>query len=671
MSNSFFDTEDIIEGPQETSFFDEKDIQQESSGEKQSNLETLIKPLPQVTQPQAALTGAQQGLTMGFADELGGMTQSGLDRFQRLLNEYTGLVGKSPTQISEELAQQGFQGDLGPTSSDELYKEATAEGRRELAASEEQHPWTTGLTDVASSMLIPGAAIGKIAKAPKAISKLDKVRKGAATGMGVGALEAAGRTEEDISSPEGREDVAMGASLGGLFGAGAGKVSQKLEPKALMKKADDLAEQAEDAALRSSGITPKEMSEQIEKQTKTGELTGPGTFGLEEGIIDPFIKPKGSYLKAKEVKNRLSQSYDNLTKSFAGKSNLGEAQARDLAERKADEVMEAVGDALSKTDDLSEGAERKIRNDLDTLKEELVQAYTSDNPVKELQDLYVVHNDKFFSNASSASSGTQARKALRNKLKELQRDYVKVMNPDAYDEFAKLDDQYSKVLDLEQITLREAGKEPTAGGISDISRGLTARVLTGIPGIEVPVIAGNVLAKTTFGKDAGKILQTLGAKRALNKSDRLKELAGEIPRKGLKESIDEVEGTIGKMKAGTERIRRDVTKPLYTAIEKSPTTTTSTSVAGGSALAGAMTKDDQKLEPYQLHRRTAKMAERATPESLTQQAQSIREKYGEEGERLAMTLEKMADRDIAGRRALMFHLLQNPMYKKMMMDNEK
>ena len=87
-------------------------VSQEMSAEPEAEPQ-----LPEVSQGKAALLGASQGATMGFSDEIGAGVQSSADRIQSLLNRYTGLVDKSPTQVSEELAGQGFAGDIGPTSS--------------------------------------------------------------------------------------------------------------------------------------------------------------------------------------------------------------------------------------------------------------------------------------------------------------------------------------------------------------------------------------------------------------------------------------------------------------------------------------------------------------------------------------------------------------------------
>lgn len=660
MSSKFFDDEDVdtIEAPAQESFFDSDDKEDESipmGGEM--GLSDIVTeeytapsidepPLPELTQSEAALEGAKQGLTFGFADELGGATQESMDWLYS-------LFGDSPTEVSKQLAEEGFTGDLGPTSGEELYEEATAEGRRRLAAAEEQHPGTTMAADIGASMLmpIPGAgaaragakvlskAAPKIAKGLKGATKavapkgISKVTKGEIAGGTAGALEAAGRTEEDLTTLEGIQDVATGGVLGKYAGMAGGKLAKYLEPEEAAKRGREALETAEDEALHAAGIKPKKMEEQIERQMTSGDVEGPGVTSLEEGIVSPMIQPKAAHKKALDVKKKLSEGYEAVTEKFTGRSNLGEPQANVIAEKQALEIMEAVEDAVAKTDDITEMAEKKLRNDISTLKEELVFAYTSDNPVRELQELYVKHNDKFFNNLTSGSA--QARKTLRTKLKDIQRNHAKVINPEAYDEFAALDKKYSDIMDIEEITRRTAALPPKGAQISDLSRGIIAEMITKIPGISGPVTAGSIATKKLMGKDITQVVEAAKAQRSLKKARKLEE-AAEDPSK------------------------------VRTAIADAPEVTGAAPAAAGAAVTEAFT-DEDKTKPTHLHKRTARMMQRATPEQLAEHATSIREEFGEKGERLAEELEGMAEKNKMQRTATMFKIMQNPQYKRMLM----
>ncbi len=576
-----------------------------------------------ISKLESAAKGAQQGLTSGFADEIGAGVQAGLDDAQRLLNEFTGIVGKSPTQVTDELVSQGFTGDLGPMGG-EMYDAALEENRAEFEEAEKANPKSFMAGDIFAGLLLPGGAAGSAAKAGTKLAAKEAVKRGALSGAGMGALEAAGRTEEDLVSLEGLADVAQGTLTGVALGGLAGKISKKGSKEVLSKKADDLLERAEDTALRSSNISPKDMSDQIEKQVTTGVTEGPGVFGIEQGIIDPMLKPKGAYKKAREVKSKIGDQYSKLSDRFAGKSNLGDAQARKIAEDNIARITEGVEDAMAKTDDLTGAVEDKIRRDVEFLKEDLVQAYTSENPVKELQDLYVKYNDKFFSNIKSPSG--MARKQLRTELKNIQRDFVKTLDPDAFDEFKKLDEQFTKVLDLEQITKAEAGRNQVAGGISDLSRGATAEVVTRIPGISAPVAGVSILSKKFLEKDIADFAEALKASRMLKKSK--------------------------KLKARADKASDESFAPF--------------TAAGAATSSSSVVDENKSREPVSRANQIGSYIEQATPETLQAASTNVREEYGKDGEKLANTLDKISQRDLQGRRSLIFSVLQDPNNRRML-----
>jgi hypothetical protein len=428
---------------------------------------------------------------------------------------------------------------------------------------------------------------------------------------------------------EGVGELALGTGGGALLGGIGGKIAKGRSKGELAKRAENVLEEAEDTSLRAAGIKSSDMSDQIERQVTTGKMEGPGVFALDKGIVDPMIKPKGAYKKAREVKNEIKSGYDRLTDRFKGVSTVGEEQAKQLADSNVRKITEGVEAALAKTDDIGEAAENKIRKDLETLREELVQAYTSDNPVSNLQDLYVKHNDKFFSNIKSPSG--IARKQLRSELKKIQRDFVKTLDPQAYNDFAKLDDQYTRILDLEQITKDTAGKQTTPGGISDISRGIATEMITRIPGISGPVTAASVASKKFLDKDISKFAEALSAQRKLSKS---RGLARQAEDPGM------------------------ITRAIQDAPE-------SLGIKATTAGAAAMDQE-QSNEPYAKNKQLSQYIEQATPESLVESATDIRNQYGDEGERLAATLEKLSEKDRIGRRALLFSLMQDPNNRRML-----
>ena len=76
--------------------------------------------------------GAIQGGTLGFGDELAGAMNVGFDKSQAVLNKL-GLASPSPSQVDEQLLQQGATGDLNP----DMYTPARDQVRAENKAAEE------------------------------------------------------------------------------------------------------------------------------------------------------------------------------------------------------------------------------------------------------------------------------------------------------------------------------------------------------------------------------------------------------------------------------------------------------------------------------------------------------------------------------------------------------
>jgi hypothetical protein len=152
--------------------------------------------------------GAAQGASMGFADE----------------------------------ATAGIESLL----TNKKYEDALAESRANYKAAEETNPkmslagnLTGGVAGGAalSAAAAPLAGVAGISKAAQAISTLDKLKKAAALGAGMGAITSAGTSEEPLMTRpvELAKDVATGAALGGVGGAvfsKAGDLAGKAASKA-------------------------------------------------------------------------------------------------------------------------------------------------------------------------------------------------------------------------------------------------------------------------------------------------------------------------------------------------------------------------------------------------------------------------------------------------------
>jgi hypothetical protein len=113
-----------------------------------------------ISKGESFLKGAQQGVTLGGADELQGGVEAGLDKGQQLLN-ILGLTGPSPTQVNADLAQGGVKGNVGPQSTLDLYRQARDASRADFDAAQKANPgsyFAGGITGgLMTAPVMPGA----------------------------------------------------------------------------------------------------------------------------------------------------------------------------------------------------------------------------------------------------------------------------------------------------------------------------------------------------------------------------------------------------------------------------------------------------------------------------------------------------------------------------------
>lgn len=177
---------------------------------------------PKMNALEAGLTGLKQGGTLGFSDELSGLTGATLDKSQQLLNTLTGgKVPPSPTQIVEQLKKQGITGDLGPESTLDLYKQMRDEERQTIKKSQQDQPMASLAGNIAGGLVLPLGALSAPLKVGKNAGIVEAVTKGALNAAPIGALAGAGLSEADATkgdlkqlSKDVTSDALLGASLG-------------------------------------------------------------------------------------------------------------------------------------------------------------------------------------------------------------------------------------------------------------------------------------------------------------------------------------------------------------------------------------------------------------------------------------------------------------------------
>lgn len=268
---------------------------------------------------ESAGKGIQQGALLGGADELAGAAQAIPNALMSLgHNVAPSLVGMSPTQMNEYLKSQGTKGDIGPTSSKELYKEVQKEEQGEQKAAEEQNPISYIGGNLAGGLLgFSGAkALGAIPELAKGAEGTDALAR--ASRIGATAVNAApiGATAGALSSnanlvggnaddlKELAKDTATGAATGSLVGAGiqagaealgagaqaAGKAFGKYAPK-------DLKHMLYNYKLGTQGVNPGSEA------TRVGTLANPESLEapLSQQTTDTAMSLVDKYKQGKEI----------------------------------------------------------------------------------------------------------------------------------------------------------------------------------------------------------------------------------------------------------------------------------------------------------------------------------------------------------------------------------
>lgn len=615
-------------------FEEEKDEFADLGFSAESELGFEEEQVDEPSQGQAILEGVTRGATFGLSDEIAGASEAA--------GRALGLEG-----VGGPITDIGLS-EGGPTLDLDAIKQGYVEGREAQrgreAASEEEFPKTAFAADMAGGLITGGAGVKALGKVPQLKGMLDKFRgltkakQAMSAGAGAGALESAGRSEEELGSLDFGKDVLAGTVLGGATGGLFSKATDKLSRKGLKATQHGLKEDANIQAMKSLGAGKKDFQREIESEVKSKvfgqpyKAKGTGQFALDEGIVDPLSRPKESYKKVLELKKKTSQGYEDELNKFENVINMSEKQADDVADTTFRTMDEKITQELGSNDLITKEMRESLNMDRADLQSELSVALQGSNPIKELQDLYTRYNKVFFSNAKTQSPTSEARKILRNEIKSMQRQLVDTVDSESAQNFKKLDKDYTNILDLEGITESAAGGEPLKEvGLGDIVKGATAKFL-GIPVLGEATVAASVASKKILGKDVSDVASGISAIHKNKMADKAGRLAD---------------------------------SPMGSAFQKLSDNPVEAAVAAVTTAAPAV--DEVKTSKPQIRDAGAmSLAKDATPEQLQTKASEIRNQYGRTGEHLALQIEKMESKDANGRQAIMFSILQNNAYKKML-----
>lgn len=284
--------------------------------------------------------------TLGVSQQVGGEAQAMPDAIQSVIhNMIPSLVGKSPTQVNAALKSLGIKGDIGPTSSDELYKQGTKDVLKDQDEAVKRSPiaYRAGEAGgIGLGALATGGIAPELMTASKGAGLLAKAGVGAVNAAPVGALYGAlnshgsivGGTPDEMKQVG--KDAALGAGIGATVGAGAAAAGHQIS-KSLAKLGDHPAfkELAERYKIGTEG---KNISNEADM---FGTSAAPESFDTALSQHD-----SRSANELLEGLNKMDDSLgENVGKSLAEATEKGvNIKATQPVSQKLDKLMGALPD---------------------------------------------------------------------------------------------------------------------------------------------------------------------------------------------------------------------------------------------------------------------------------------------------------------------------------------
>jgi hypothetical protein len=372
----FEDTEEIIPSFEDTEdFTDNIDLSQTGMlTDKGSVTDSFMK-------------GAEQGVTLGFADELAGGIQSGLESLVKfgipgILPEG---ISKTPQQVNQDLLSQGFTGDDLTRST---YESARDLARQDYKEAERSNPGSYiggNITGGALTAIIPGGVgakimspLGEAAQGASALTKATQIAKNA---LPVGAAIGLGTSEAEKPVELGL-DVASGALLSGVVGGGLNLAGQGLTAgkdslgNLITSKAPTIA-RAYEKGKEGVNTLSKQFGDSVNK--RIGEFT--------ETVSKPFIEKRKEIIKRNDL---LSSKNDEII-SEVGKqlTNVNDEISKlktNLSQTKLDKIEKAkLGYGQQLTNKLLD-VKNKIKTTYDTIESQLDDAGVNFNMNTEISE---------------------------------------------------------------------------------------------------------------------------------------------------------------------------------------------------------------------------------------------------------------------------------------------
>lgn len=620
-----------------------------------------------VSAGRAALVGAGKGVSFGFNEELEAPFAAGAAMF----NGVPDLPYEEP----------GALGRLEKFT--RLMDQYKALSRDEAHRASEEHPVAYTAGAVGGSLLLPGLGLGKAGVAAAEGAGLQgaklaaaKIGAGAAEGAAQGALTGAGEAEGGIVNTA--NSAVQGGTVGGLAGAAIPAAAAGIKTAKGIGAAakeipivGELGELYERGAKGQNLITKagRQEAEDVVRNEFAGQLAGDLKTTTQQ--VGKQIGAKIDEASANGTKVDLTDEINQTLETLKEMRTKGPQDSRANAANIEDEIKSILGikDPAKAVDELAGGPEGLIAPKVE---EAAVKHEVDPKVAQELKQLLQDYSPTHGMNSAEYKSARVADD-LKGSVKDKLNEVTGLNEPTT----TGLDKVEGPSLNKQFSDLKTVADTRLKIDYNDSPNNIRDKITALLSGLEKTNVPGST--KREIIKDAVQALKQVNPEMAakyegpLTDAVQRLELAqntvGGGGRAGLFGTTRAAAGTVANA-AGLATNKIGLTKAA-SGIAKATETLAPLAQKGAPTLFNQSTEGiqrarDSETEPYKIHRQIAKIAETSAPETLTAQAAQVREQYGEQGNSLATILENMSKAKPDSRRALMFTVLQNPAYKKML-----
>lgn len=285
-------------------------------------------------------TGA--GDTLGISQQVGGLAEAIPNNIQSVLHSL-GITNASPTQVNAGLKAMGFTGDIGPTSTAQMYKEGTKDTLKAQDEALARSPIAYRAGEV-GGLGLGALGAGMAGNAIKGVDSLQGIRaanpglinrtlQGAAAAVPVGAAYGAANSKGSVigGTPEEQQQVLKDAETGGLLGGVLGGAGRGIIGDSAVKSATD-------------GVTS-------EATGLKGALSKLGDLPMMKQLQHAFSEgQKGIDMSSEKAQVGELSNPESINNAYAMHDTKAAARMTDEIHQMDDMLGKDVGSALDKGD---------------------------------------------------------------------------------------------------------------------------------------------------------------------------------------------------------------------------------------------------------------------------------------------------------------------------------